>query len=194
MADHVFNDTVFPKGATKDIALQRRVIEEKWRRFFPQIVYYSMKISTTVASPVDAVVGEAGSTPFDPIYGEALPHNIGAAWKQPHKNTSTLDSTERGVFRPSVVFNGRMQREALDLDLKRWGFDRIRDLIVFIPRTFVETANITNRGIDPLKPGDWFTWDGDPYDVVQRDKDGWWKNTNVRLFYVLNCEHRKLGA
>jgi hypothetical protein len=188
MTDKVLNDTVFPKGATKDIATQRRLIAEKWNRFFPEITYYSLKLATTPVTPADKPTGEATASSFDPIYGEVLPSTMRTQWEQPHLS-GTHEATARGEYMPAVLMHGRMQREALDLDLKKWGFDRVRDLIVTVPRSFSLDALV-----DPLKPGDYFVWDGDEYDVAQIDKDGWWKNVNVRLFWVLNCEHRRKGS
>jgi hypothetical protein len=44
------------------------------------------------------------------------------------------------------------------------------------------------------KEGDKFVWDGEEYVVIKDAGSGWWKNSNLRLYRGLNCEHKRLGS
>ena len=74
------------------------------------------------------------------------------------------------------------------MDLKRYGFDKFRDLLAFSPLSLLDKLSLT------VEVGDYFVWDGDEYEVLQYSRDGYWKNSNVRLYLVMNCENRRQGS
>jgi len=92
------------------------------------------------------------------------------------------------VFAPSVLIHGRVQREVRDRELKKLGFDKMRDLLVFFTHGHLDALGIT------VYPGDEFVWDGDRYVVKQHKSGGYWKNTNLRLYRVLMCENVRPGS
>lgn len=191
----IIEHTEFPRADGKDVAMQIRQIEELWRRNYPKIEYYNIKKATSPAldgdDELDLVVlsGEEGFTEFDVLWGESVPETVADVdtWVQPHgKATHSVDSHD--VFWPKVEFHARIQRESKERQLKKWGFDKIRDILVFIPLSSLDRHGIT------VDVGDKFWWDGDEFNVLQHRKTGYWKNSNVRLYIVMNCEHRRLGS
>lgn len=193
-------DTRFPRAFTKDLRMQIRMIEDLFRRTYPIIDYYvQQKAVTSVcveegsADPetilAGTVVGEPGTTQFDPLWGEPVPGSMeGTGWEQPHGNAAHDATDSRGVFDLPVEIHARIQREAKDYTLKRLGFDKIRDLLVFIPTSMLDAQGIQ------VEPGDEFVWDGERFQVIQRRRDGWWKNTNIRLYVAISAEHARLQS
>jgi hypothetical protein len=184
----IVNDAAFPEALSRDLDQDIQLIEECWRVNYTLIKYRNlMKAATPVQTP-DEISGEAGTTQYDPVWREIVPRTQeGQDWEQPHLSL-THDATDQGIFHPDVELHAQMRREAREYELKRWGFDKIRDLLVTIPLSFLDAHDIT------VEPGDVLVWDDDEYLVKQFKREGWWKNTNVRLYVVLNCEHRKLGS
>ena len=177
----------FPVASMVDLPIQQRMIEEMYQRTYPALPYYAMlKQVTPQTTGTDEIVGEAGTTKFDPIWGERVPSNM-VQWVQPH-GTTAYDPTEKGEYAAPVELHIRVQREAHELDLKKWGFDQIRDVLAFMPLSVLDREGII------VKPGDYFVWDGTEYAVLQKDRDGWWHNTTTRLYMVLNCEKRRKGS
>lgn len=190
-------NTILPKAGGKDLAMQVRLIEEKYRKFFPEITYFKLKKQVTaVADPADAVqiIGASGTTQFDRLWGEQVPASMETTgWQQPHlseqdPDTATHDAPDRGEYEDAVEIHGRVQRIAREDELKKYGFDRLRDLILHLPLFTMQKIGLRPR------PGDYFIWDGDQFDVKQVNRRGWWKNTNVRLYYVISSAHRHLGS
>jgi hypothetical protein len=178
----------WPKAYGKDIVNVLRQIESKWLRHFPELDYYGLKKATTPMTDPDQPTGEPGNTQFDPVWGESVPESMAVTgWKQPHGD-GVADAADTELFRDPVKLNFRVQREAHELELKKYGFDKIRDLLLFIPLTLLDKAGVT------MQQGDYVSWDGDEYTFLQIDRVGYWKNTNVRLYMAINCEHRRHGA
>ena len=177
----------FPVASGVDIPIQEQLIEEMYERTYPALPYYNLlKQVTPQTTGPEEIVGEAATTQFDPIWGERVPSNM-TEWDQAHLST-TFDPTEKGEYAAPVELHIRVQREAHELDLKKWGFDQIRDVLAFIPLSVLTTNGIL------VKPGDYFVWDETEYTVLQKDRDGWWKNTTTRLYMILNCEKRRKGS
>ena len=180
--------TVWPEPYGKDIALAIRMIDEKWQRHFPLLPYYGLKKATTPMTDPDHPTGEPGNTQFDPVWGESVPVSMAATgWVQPHAD-GTPDAVDPELFRDPVQLNFRVQRSEPELELKKYGFDQMRDLLLFIPLSILDAAGIK------IQQGDYATWDGDEYAFLQFDRVGYWKNTNVRLYMAINCEHRRHGS
>lgn len=189
------HDTLFPEAFDKDLRVQLRLIEEEANRFFPRITYYGVlrTVGIAVPDPVaggPAPVGAAGQSTFDPLWGEAVdPVLAGQPWQQPHLNPTVKAGTEEVErYAPPVTMRARVQREAKDYDLKRYGFDEMRDILVHVPSFTLDRLGVT------VYPGDKLVWDGDEFSVLQDRGTGFWKNTNLRLWRALMCEHKKRGA
>lgn len=179
-----------PKPGQRDFQLAVRLTEERWRRFFPAILYEKLIVQPTARTSLDSVVGQPGATQFDPLWQEAVSPTLqGNLWAQPHLSgttDATVDATD--VYMPPAQMHARVQKEALDAELKKWGFDRVRDTLLIVPCSMFDAAGIT------AEAGDRVTLDNDYFNVVQRTLDTFWKNTNLKLFVVLNCEHRRRGS
>jgi hypothetical protein len=137
-------------------------------------------------------VGGVGSTTYDNLYGESHPGASGDDWSQPHGTEAgvgaALDATDPELFADVERLHARVRRESRENELKKYGFDRVRDLIVTIPTLILDEHGIT------AKAGDQFVWDGDRFVVRQEDSGGYWKNTNIRLYRTLSCEHVHSGS
>lgn len=190
------HDTELPRAFGQDLMFQARRSVETYERFMPRIEYFVLSVSLTVGSSApdanDDVVGAAGTTGFDDLYGEAVPVAGGADWVQPHGTEAgegaTVVATDPEIFLPACTLNGRVRRESRENELKKMGFDRVRDILVTFPTLMLDRHDITT------KAGDQFIWDGDRYVVRQEDSGGYWKNTNIRLFRTLSCEHIHSGS
>ena len=190
------DQTKMPVAYGPDLFLAVDKIAEQYRRFRTQLQYFSLKaISITRREPRepdnptdDTVVGTPGTTAFDPVWGEAVDSSLaGQPWQQPQLSgslVSDVDSIDQ--FNIPVTIPMKVQKTALDTELKKWGFDRVRDLIVTIPVSFDDNG-ITSQ------PGDKIQWDADDFNILQRTLDGFWHATNIRMFMVCNCEHRRKG-
>jgi len=187
------HQTGFPTAYGKDLALQVRMINEQYRRMYPQLPYYCLERDITPGSdaPGDVTepIGEAGHTAWDPLWGESIDTTIGATgeWAQPHGD-AVDNAVAVEVFATPVNIHGRVQREMKDRELKKLGFDEMRDIIVFFPHGLLDALGIT------VYAGDEFIWDGDRYLVKQHKSGGYWKNTNIRLYRVCNCEMVRSGS
>lgn len=186
------HEVELPGAYDKDLLLQVRVIIEKYRRYYPKIEYFTFKgdvtVSPSLPSDVPTVVGEAGGTAFDPLWGESVPADqlTDGVWQQPNDGSGAAANPE--LFNPVVIVNCRIQRDAKEKELKKYGFDQIRDLLLFIPTARLDQLGITARA------GDEFVWDGYRYQFEQVEATGYWKNTNLPLYLVANCEQKKVGS
>lgn len=180
--------TAWPDAYGRDIAVQIRLIAEKWQRTFPLLSYYSLKKGTTPATDPDMPVGETDRTQFDPVWGEAVPATMASTgWIQPHGDAA-VDAANPELFEVPLKMNFRVQRIVKEKELKKYGFDQIRDLLLFIPLSILDDNGVK------VKPGDYVVWDGDKYAVLQDNRVGYWQNSNVRLHMALNCEHLREGS
>lgn len=186
------HQTEFPAAFDKDLRMQVRMVGEKWRRYYPRIDYYCFKgdVTPTVNPVADppSIVGEAGGSAFDPLYGETVDaaQLVTGVWQQPHGSSGVAVNPE--IFETPIPVHAQIRRDAKERELKKYGFDQIRDLLVTIPTGLLDTYGIT------VRQGDEFVWDGDRYVVLQFDTAGYWKNTNLRLYIVINAEHKKAGS
>jgi len=181
-------ETAFPESYGRDIVLAIRMIEDKWKRHFPPLDYYPLKKAVTPADPnPDSPVGEAGTTIFDPIWGEEIPAAMSAGWEQPHAD-NIPNAPRPELHAVPIKLHLRIQREAHEKELKRYGFDELYNMLVFSPLSLLDAAGIE------VTQGDYFMWDGRPYEVLQIERAGYWKNTNVRLYMVMNCTSRRAGS
>ena len=191
----VLEYTEFPKPDSKDILHQVRLIECLYEQQAPQIEYYPLRKLPTPAVDgggdvdPDVLSGEAGTTKFDPLWGESVPESIGAGteWAQPHGD-ATKSVNSRETYDGPYLIRAQIRREAKERQLKKWGFDEIRDIIVTIPVSYLDRFGVR------VEAGDQFTWDGERYQVLKRSRDGYWFNTNQRLYVVISAEHHREGS
>jgi hypothetical protein len=187
--------TTFPSAYGKDVHLAIRVIEEKWARFYPQVNYFSLNKAVTVVPKsasgdvdTESMSGTAGGTVFDPVFGEAVDNAaLSGGWKQPHLSGDRRAVSPERFLNP-VRVHAQVRREAKEKELKKLGFDEVRDLLLTIPVSMLDKLAIT------VTQGDRFVWDNDLYEVLQFETTGYWKNTNLRLYIVLNCRHYHPGS
>jgi hypothetical protein len=187
--------TVMPQAYGADVLHAIRVIEEKWARFYPQVNYFCLRKDVTVVPKnaqgdvdTESVSGTAGGTVFDPVLGEAVDNAaLVSGWKQPHLSGDTRAvSPER--FMDPVRVHAQVRREAKEKELKKLGFDEVRDLLLTIPTSMLDKLGIV------VTQGDRFVWDNDLFEVLQFETTGYWKNTNLRLYMILNCRHYHPGS
>ena len=192
------HETEFPQAADRDLQMQLRLIEEKWRRFYPAISYYRILESIGIAGvdssmttvQIPAPVGEVGQSGWDPLYGESVDPQMvtDGAWKQPHLDPVLDATTEIEVYGDPEPIHSQMRVEPKERELKQYGFDEKRDLLAIIPATFFDALGFLAR------EGDKLIWDGEEYVVLDDSGSGFWHNTNIRLYRVLGCEHKRLGS
>lgn len=188
----LIDETVFPLAYGKDLLQALSIVEEKWARFYPRVNYYSLNKSITpmVEDNVDQPVGEPGTTAFDPLWGEVVdPQMLVSGWTQPHRDESdTLAAGNPEQFLDPVKLHAQIRREAKDQELKKLGFDEVRTLLLTIPLSLLDRADVT------VQHGDRIVLDNETYRVEQFTTTGYWKNTNVRIYMVLNCQHARFGS
>lgn len=182
------DDTELPTGVGSDYTLQLDMMSERWRKFYPQIDYFSMRRATTVTTDLNVPVGGSGATKFDPLYHEPIDSDMTTVVSPQGTNSANYDAGGVEVYAASVRVHARVRVDATDAELKRWGFDKVRDLIVQIPCVLLDTAGIGVRA------GDKFRWGNTDYDVMQQVLDGRWRNTNIRFYVVINAQQRRPGA
>ena len=195
LPEDYLHDTLFPEAFDEDVRTQIRLIDEQAARFFPAITYYcalrtvGIAVTDTVTGG-PAPVGATGQNTFDPLWGEIVdPTLAGQPWEQPHLHPTLQAGTEEiERYGAPVQVRARIQREVKDYELKRYGFDEMRDILVHIPVATLDRLGLT------VFPGDKFVWDGDEFTVKQDRGSGWWKNSNIRLWRTLMGEHKKRGA
>lgn len=183
--------TVFPRTSTADFGMQLRVIAEQYEQMYPRIQYECLRKETTPVGMLPSgdipASGAAGATKFDPIWGESVDQTL-TTWQQPHASGGTIQATDVEVYLPPVTVNARIQRISKETQLKKYGFDKVRDLTLFIPLVLLDRVDVT------VKHGDRFVWNQFTYMVREHNKVGYWKNTDVAMYMALNCEQWRAGA
>ena len=183
------NETVMPQAQGYDLNLAIGFIEERWQRFYTAVQYYTIIKPFTAAPAGNFIVHKSGSTAFDSLYGESVDVNTATTgWQQAHGN-SGLNTVDVEQYDDPVGVNARVPRRDPDTGLYNYGFDRVRKMDlgaeVVIPVSLLDRLCIT------CQAGDKLVWDGDEYIVKQETACGYWKNTNIRLYMKLMCEHRR---
>ena len=173
----------------RDLLTQVGMIEAMYTQQYPPINYRTLLKSLAHRNiTTDAPVGAVNTTVFDALWGEPVdPLLTGVAWKQAHLS-GYLDATANARYADSKSFPARTQVEATDVELKRWGFDRVRSLIVTIPVSFLDHHEIT------IAEGDLLEWNGQMYAVKDIAKVGRWFNTETFLYRVLNLDQARRGS
>lgn len=200
-------DTTFPfaedgavvGGLSKDLFTQCRMITEKWQRKFPIVDYFQIKnapsnvapnIDVPSGIPADPAVQINEPTMIDDLWGESISDMV-TTWEQPHGGTPEaliLPATDVDNFFDAISIHAAILMEPTERQLKKIGLDSVKDLAVTLPTYYLDICNVTcNRG-------DYFIWRGEEYEIHTVHDRGYWKNTNVFLYLVLNCKRKRLGA
>lgn len=191
----VLEYTEFPKPDSKDVYQQIRMIEDLWTRQMPKVEFYNLKKAPTKSLDAEDEVdpnvlsGEPGTTSYDPLWGERVSDTVaaGGAWVQPHgKDDQSV--TGRGKFEAPVLLPCQIERIQKERQMKKYGFDEVREVVATIPVSILDRFGVK------VEPGDKFVWDGEPYMVKQERRDGYWMNSNVRLYLVMACDHWREGS
>lgn len=177
----------FPKSWARDVQFQIKAIEEQYRRMYPPAEYYMLKKAATPAATPSQIVGEAGTTKFDSLYGESVDSNL-TAWQQPHGTAGAVKAANVDLFNNPIKIPRRFQRIAREEELKKYGFDLKRTAIVYIPTSLLDRYGITVQAGDKMK------WNNEDFAVLQWAPTGWWKDSTVYLYLALNVEHLRAGA
>lgn len=191
---NVIDDAVFPTAQGKDLRTAVRMIEEKWRRFYPKFSYIAIDYDPTAAEPGEQS-GTDGSTKIDGTWPDPAVPTVddddedapGNSFVNPQAPGATAGN-ENIKYKAPVDIHVRVERVLKEKDLKRYGFDKVRTLVGYIPVSLLDRGGLT------VTCGDRLIWDGKPYKVVQFDFDGYWQNTNIRLYAVLNLESERIGT
>lgn len=180
--------TYFPQPYGKDLATALRQIVERHRRHFPATPYYPHRKNVTAPAAVGRTVGGGtNGSRFDPLWGEAVDPAMGQTWAQPHRSDGLSVGPVEAYADPFTVY-AEVQIQPTDKQLKRWGFEKTRGLVVTVPVVALDENGA--RGSE----GDKLVWSGTAYTVMEASYDGPWMNTNLFLYRVLNCEQLRLGS
>lgn len=187
------HNTVFPEAYDRDVLTQIAMVEEMAKRKFPPIPYSCILKNVGIAT-ADPIGGPAqssgvGQNAFDELWGEIVdPALAGQPWKQPHRDAILAAGIEIEQYAPMQHIHARVQREMKDYDLKKYGFDEMRDLVLHVPASLLDRLGITAQA------GDKFVWNGEEFSVLTPKESGYWKNTNVKLWVSIMCESKRRGA
>jgi hypothetical protein len=183
----LIEDQPFPQSWGRDVQLQIRIINEKYRRNYPEADYFMLKKATTKADAAMDPVGEAGTTKWDPLYGESVDPSL-TTWKQPHGTDGVVKTVGVDQFNPPIRIPRRFQKITRDEDLHKYGFDLKRTATVFFPVAMLDDFGIT------VQAGDKLAWNNEHFAVLQWAPTGWWRATNIYFYLALSVEHLRLGA
>ncbi len=190
----ILDDTEFPTAGVcaKDINNQLEMINEKWRRSFPLVDYFQLKWTPTETGPAeDYISGVATETKVDDLWGEDIPDNLTAEWVQPHETTPEgllYDAADTRQYDNAVLINAALDLQPSERTLKKVGIDEVKGIMVTIPVMLLDEAGIT------VKMGDFFVWRGERYEVLVTHDKGYWFNTNIYLYLVLDCKRQRIGS
>jgi hypothetical protein len=188
----IIDETKFPLAQGKDLDYQNQLAAEKYMRFFaPQSYFMLLKDVTPVVRTAEApttLSGVAGTTAYDPLYGESVPATVSGKWQQPHGNPAETPAADVEKWADAVLLNFRIRRDNRDNQLQKWGVERGRLATAVIPTILLDNAGVTCRA------GDRLTWNGERFSVVYVDTGEYWKNTNIPIFLELTCITERRGA
>jgi len=193
------NPTVFPVAIGGDLSVTLRQLEEVWRRFYPTVLYRRrLVMDTPVVEGEQAFkrdvtsVGTGGSV-VDPLWGETIPQpapRFKSKWAQPQSSveSSLRDADNHHVFGPPQKIHVYIRRELNDYMLKRFGIEKIEDLIVIFLTSELDAAGIV------VQEQDRFQWNNAEYEILNPKDVERWAHTDIFLFVVANCKRVRYGS
>jgi hypothetical protein len=194
------NDTILGgNSASNDLGTMRRMIEERWKLYYPAVDYYPLaKAVTSVGQQTTELVGEAGTTQFDPLWNEAVDQSIKpVGWKQPHLseqvtqdpvNNPAANAADPEIREGPFRLHMRTQKYLHEKMLKKLGFDQIRTLLCTVPSSMFDRYAIAPTA------GDRFIWNDNWYEVLQVVPSIYYLNSTVSLYQILNVQSAKRGS
>jgi hypothetical protein len=183
----LINQTQFPQPFGKDLQMAIKMAEESNNRFGTLIAYHSILKTTTPMVDFNTPVGLPPATMFDPLYGEAIPANMPAPIAQPHLS-GTYQAANPELYGPAIPIRAAIYRGELDKQLKRYGFNKTRELLITFLSSVLDRSGIT------ATEGDYIDWDGHHYQLKETGKDEYWKNTNVQLYVTCAFNAWRVGS
>jgi len=186
--------TAFSRNAD-DLRTHLRILEERWRRFYPVLPWYQLLFLPT--APVQAATSEAPvvglntGTLVDDLYGEAVPQKTTGVYQQPHLTPVVNDSApERKKHANPVSIHGFVRREETENELNQFGEDASRIVTVTLLTSLCDARGIT------VNPGDEFDYSGQRWEVRSSriPERGRWKMTNIPLFIECRCMTKRVGS
>jgi hypothetical protein len=184
----LIDDQPFPQAWGRDFFLQVRMVNSQYRRHYSWADYYQLKIAPTAADSSFDPIGDAGTTKFDPLYGESVDSTL-TAWKQPHGTNGAVKAAGVDLFYDPIRIPRKFRKDTRDEELHKYGFDLTRKATVTIPAALLDEVGITVHAGDKLR------WNNEEFNVLQTAPAGWWPgSSNLFLFMVLSVEHRRRGS
>jgi hypothetical protein len=181
-------DTATP---SKDFAFMNRMIKAKFEGQYAAgslATYRALKKATTFeGDDVNQLVGEDGTTKYDPLYGDSMDPDM-TVWEQPHlSGVHQAGAVE--LYDPPVDLPVKVPTEETDREQTLRGTEVKADLTVYVPTVILDERGIT------VKPGDWITFRGIDYIVrsVSTSK-GRWHNVGVPLYLDLGLVVKRQGS
>ena len=189
----VVNDTLMPTAFTpyKDLLLECKLLKEQWKRYYPIVPYYMIKLINKQA--VDDLAGDMPNTVVDDMWGEAVPQSalLKREWHQPHGNTpeaDILDATTATKYHDRILVNARVEIVDKKRELGAFGMNMERDLSLVIPTALLDEVGLV------IANGDYFIWNKTKYEIVDYEPAQLWKNTDVFLFITCYAKRMELGS
>lgn len=178
--------TEFPQPLGEDLVTAIGLIEEQWRMMYPKVVYTPIAKQTNAVPDPSVMSGTPGNTKFDTLWGESVDKNM-ATWEQPQLN-GTLSPVDPAVYKPGVPIHCRLERGVRETQLKKFGFDLLRNIVATIPTSMLDAAGIT------VTAGDRFEWNGETFEVLQWYQQGWYYSNNIILHIVMSVQTARKGS
>jgi len=189
----VLNDTILPSAYSpyKDLKVVADLLKEEWKLFYPTISYQMIDLDIKKAE--NDVSGDLPHTTIDDLWGEDVPQSntLDKKWYQPHAQTpegDELDAAEGKKYKEAVAVQSKIERASVTHELGNFGINDERDISFAIPTPLLDEVGIV------VRIGDIFKWDGEIYEVVEWNKEYYWKNTNVFLSIVGYAKRREIGS
>ena len=193
------NLTRLPIAQGKDLTNCLRMIHERWRRFYPALAYYPLKLVSEptqddVIDTINPIVSNRDdSTAYDDLWGEDIPkdHNYEeTGYINPHDslNAPLADATDTRVYGAGVRVHGQVNHQPSMKELGKYGIDAKKDLEITFPVTILDKARIT------CKNGDMVWWDNTQYELTSVHQTGYWNNTNIPLYVKCFAQRKYYGS
>lgn len=131
------------------------------------------------------------NTLYDCVWGEPVPPGVqDEGWKQPQTNPQLGGATRKdvSVWTGPWYLHARVVEEPEQKELKRYGFDEVRELLVHLPVLALDAHGIR------AQIGDYLVWNDMNWEVLQMTRGGRWKSSNQKLFITLACDQQRQGS
>lgn len=189
--------TLFTSVDMSDLETHLRLLEERWKRFFPILDWRQLDFNPVpMTSGGEAyVAGVDGKTIINPVYNEAIPQgpndnaNPGVQYQSPHGGP--VDATNRKIYKPTVPIHVQVKRIRPDNALTVTNKAGRSDARFILLCSLLDRAGIT------VNEGDQVGYRGTRYEIREAviPEDGYWQqNTNIPLYVVCEAAIDHLGS